>query len=245
MPFINFAGNFFGAAGAGTVNLDFPQNDNVFFLKKYNSSTEAYRLKLRVGHTSNTSKTTVIDDVTVLTNPLYDPAVDNLTDKVSTSNTNIVLMGGKEMRRGYGRLQGFMGAEVGLAFTRQAASYTYANDFSATNTNPTEAIVATPTTGSLYLNAERLDKASSYTFSVLADIFVGAEYFFAPKLSIGGELFWGIQYTALGKTTEKTTGWDPVTLSSSTGEYKAENNPNTLTIDNNNMGGKLYLLFHF
>jgi hypothetical protein len=245
MPFINFAGNFFGAAGAGTVLWDFPQNDNVFFMKKFISPTEAYRTKMRIGHTQTSSKYSVTDDNAVLSNPLYDPALDNATDTRKMSNTNITIMGGKEMRRGHGRLQGFMGAELGLFYTRTSAKYDYSNSFSAINTNPSEGIAATPSVGSVNLTDERLLKTSSYTFGILGDIFVGAEYFFAPKMSIGGEFYWGIQYTALGKTKEEAEGWNGTTNAKVSNTYEANNNPNTLTIDNNNMGGKLYLLFHF
>lgn len=246
MPFINFAGNFFGAAGAGTVAWDFPQNDQVFFLKSFINSEEAYRLKIRIGHNSKSSKFPVQDDEAFTSNPAdYDPVSDDLEDKAKTSNTNLILMGGKEMRRGYGRLQGFMGAELGLMYTRESEKYEYSNDFGNANPNPSEGVISAPSTGSVNLTNERLIKSSEYTFGILGDIFVGAEYFFAPKMCIGGEFYWGIQYTALGKTKEEAEGWNNTVLQKETNEYENNNNPNTFNMDNNNLGGKLYLLFHF
>jgi hypothetical protein len=99
-------------------------------------------------------------------------------DSVKTNSTSVALGAGIQNFRGHGRLQGFYGAEAGVGFS---------NGKTAVNSIETE----TP-------NA----------FGVNVRGFLGAQYFVAPKVSLGAEYGWGLSYGKIDKTTSLNLGVD-------------------------------------
>ena len=104
---------------------------------------------------------------------------------------------GHEWRMGISRVQGYIGVQGGALYSK-----------SKTTDNNENVLLETSTIG----------------FG--ADGFIGAEYFVAPKLSIGGQFTWGPQYTVNNDivTDEKIKVFD---------------------ISANNANGALMLTFHF
>lgn len=118
---------------------------------------------------------------------------------------------GLEKRRGSGRLQFSYGPEatIGTSMTK----YTYSHPNVTSNNMKEE-----KTNGGLILGARA---------------FAGIEYFFMPKVSIGGELGFGIRSSFFAKKTYSFFGGQEATI----------DNPN-LSVGYDNLGGQLFLLFH-
>jgi hypothetical protein len=211
-PFLNYAGNFFGKGAANVApTFDFHNTNYVITGKKFKDANNAYRASLRVGLSKYTSKAQVID-AGITSAPTY-PALPSMKeDKGSFGSTNVALSAGVEKRRGKTRLQGVYGAEAALGLTSSSEKYTYGNALSTTvdvvnyaTTDFGNNIVA-----DTYGNAARItkNKAGAF-FTIGARAFVGAEYFVAPKISIGGEFGWGLGLGIQGKSTttiESTNG---------------------------------------
>lgn len=107
---------------------------------------------------------------------------------------------GYEFRRGYGRLQGFYGAEVSLGVWSGKIGYDYGNPITPNNQTPTSAF------GSSVGGERWLEIKSGTFFNIGLNAFVGVEYFFARKMSLGGELGLGFDYQSHSKeeiTSEK------------------------------------------
>lgn len=219
--FLNYAGNFFGKTGANNApTWNFLNGNSTITGKYFKDANTAYRLGLRLGFGSATTKRNVaaLPTSTVVAYPTADAVVEN---KRSVSNTNIGLSVGLEKRRGKTRLQGIYGADAGLYFGSTKSKYTYGNalagnsgtavnvvaadDFNGVlgSSNTTNASVSNGQSGAA--RATVVKSGATVSFGVRA--FVGAEYFIAPKISIGGEFGWGLGLSLTGKS--KTT-WESV-----------------------------------
>ncbi|MDQ3536971.1 MAG: hypothetical protein M3421_15245, partial [Bacteroidota bacterium] len=66
-----------------------------------------------------------------------------------------------------------------------------------------------------------------------ARVFAGVEYFFLPKISVGGEVGYGVKANILGKTTQTYFNG----ASSNFTNFFIDASPDIL-------GGQIYLLFH-
>ena len=88
---------------------------------------------------------------------------------------------GHEWRRGSSRVQGYTGVQGGILYAKTKSTDDNDDVFSETS-----------------------------TFGFGVEGFLGAEYFVAPKLSIGGQFTWGPMYVMFtdNETEEKTTGFD-------------------------------------
>jgi hypothetical protein len=206
-------------------------------------------------------------------------------DEMSFSRTNILVVGGLEKRRGYGRLQGFYGAELGFGMASGANDYTYGNEFSGDFVvehssinnfnsilngnnagNPTLHDPSSSNTGD-FDNVRRLRTEFGGSFTVGVRAFIGVEYFFAPKMSVGAEYGWGYAFTSGGKTTFADerfyNGQDGPTAVVEEYEVNGKDRRNVVGVDNNGStnqpfsnvaggstalaggSGSIILLFHF
>jgi hypothetical protein len=119
-----------------------------------------------------------------------------VNDKLQFTKSNIMVAVGLEKRRGYRRLQGFYGAELGFGSTgaRETVSYgnvfsdqypvVYTNNFNSMNTatvNPTTPGRSARVTETRYRGGVRIGLRG----------FVGIEYFIFAKISIAAEYGWG------------------------------------------------------
>lgn len=155
----------------------------------------AYRAKLRIGFHSQKWNNVVRDDVNFATD-----ANASTVDELKTTSNNFNIGVGLQKWRGKGRLKGIYGAEVGFGIGASKDTYTYGNDI--TTSNPT------PTTTTDWTTIPNLGTASGIrtteakdgsTFSVNLNAFIGAEYFFAPKLSLSAEYGWGLIFASTGE----------------------------------------------
>ena len=179
-PLLRYVGNFFNQAGTNNIGMSYQQN-MVIVGKYMTDANTAYRAKLALNFGSNTSESTPLDS-------LFNPS------KVKTSSNGITLGAGIQKYRGKGRLQGIYGAEASIGIGGGKTTNEFAKAFDAANNG---------------LGVSRIteDKSGS-TFSFGVRGFIGAEYFFAPKLSFGAEYGWGISIGSTGASETTTQNWD-------------------------------------
>jgi hypothetical protein len=117
-------------------------------------------------------------------------------DELSYNKGNFTLAAGLEFRRGYRRLQGFYGAELGFGQegARQTITYgnafsdqyrTYYTDFGSSVTT----VTVDPTTPGRKTRETETRYRGGYRLGLRA--FVGIEYFIFAKISIAAEYGWG------------------------------------------------------
>ena len=214
---LNYVGNTFNGNINNTHGEEiFRYNDNIFrgpaiYAKYFLTDNSAIRIKLHVGFDSKTRTNFVADDAAKRANPDSKAQVE---DSFKDSQSGLGLRVGYEIRRGYGRLQGFYGAEVGLGFRGRSHTFDYGNKLNIDNTTPANTgatstnFAQIPSTGLSYSNAtggtfnrnqRYLKNDFGSTFQGFIGGFVGVEYFVAPKLSVGGEFGVGIRFSKTGK----------------------------------------------
>ncbi len=157
-------------------------------------------LALRVGlgmNTINDKDRAYVPDLTArASDPLSQAEV---VDTWNALTNDFVLRLGAEMRRGSGRVQGFYGAELLASLGRTKNEYAYGNPITAANP------VNAPQFGQQPGTTERF---VSHNFGFGAGVFLGAEFFFAPKFSVGAEMSLHYVYTRTGRGEHTVETWD-------------------------------------
>jgi hypothetical protein len=243
MPFFYYFGNMFnGNMSNGGPSFDFTGAYPMTLYGKYMVDAKtAYRVKLQITYNSFTDKEFVAMDALPAS---FDPDV-TVEDKEKVTNMDLVFGAGIEKRRGKGRLQGIYGAEALIGFGSGKIKYEYGNDWDpdiAHNvTNFGQNVIGE---GNGYITEDK----SGSTFGLGVRGFIGVEYFFAPKISIGGEFGWGLGFSSQG---EGEYTYDFEDFDSVTGE----NFINTRTVKDaggssfsfqpDNLSGAINLLFYF
>jgi len=196
-PLLKYFGNFFNKENNNNTMLE-PQVPLTLVGLYVKDASTSYRAKIRIGLGSRTLNNFVDDD-----NFLGAPKA-KVTDTWKTTRTNLALGMGIQKNRGKGRLRGIYGLEFSLGFGSSTDTYTYGNSFTTDKSDPTSTTDWTTkdTTGN-YLSGPSISRTSKVknpnTFSFLLTGFIGAEYFFAPKLSLSAEYGWGVNFAAEGE----------------------------------------------
>ena len=191
-PFLEYAGDLVNF-GNGSTNATAPTFDGFsnqirgrYFLDNETAIRGSVRFDL--GQTVRKELVNEYDsDGEIVEDGGVNSQVEN---KAATRNTDIYLAGGLEKRRGYGRLQGFYGAELGLLFNGGSTVFTYGNEYdNEAEGGAISDIDNTP-------DAERdLKRKDGLQIGIGVNAVIGAEYFFARKMSVGGELSLGLFYS--------------------------------------------------
>jgi len=197
-PFLNYFGNFFTEAENTTTSVK-PQIPLTLVGLYVKDHITAYRLKLRIGLGTQTINNFVDNDD--YNGP--QPAA-KITDTWKHSYTQIVIGAGLQQSRGKARLKGIYGVDLSFGYGSSTDSYTYGNPFTSDNSDPTSTTdwTQTDTTGN-YLSGPAFSRTSQVknpkTFDFTLSTFLGAEYFFAPKISLSAEYGFGFVLTATGE----------------------------------------------
>lgn len=224
-PFLDYAGNLFSQYGNSAPSWDFAKNPAIITFGMVKDETTTYRGMVRLGFGS-TKDEDLID-------ASWTPAVgDQVTDVTKTSYNNITLGGGLQKNRGKGRLRGIYGAEAMISLG--GGKETFEN--------------GTPDT--LLVNPIEIESKQGSTLGFGLRAFIGAEYFFAPKISISGEFGWGLSLSTQGEgeTTTKQYGDDPSTTDVVNVVYETttkSGKSSSFGIDTDNVGGAIIMHFYF
>ncbi len=228
-PFFTYFGNMFnGTIGNGAPQASYLTNYPVAIAGKYFMDDEtAVRAKLRIGMVTVTDREYVEDETSTETPPA------EVEDIEKVSNTNIVLGGGIEKRKGDTRLQGVYGGEMLISYASTKTTYEYGNEVNADNDEYTNTF-GQP-------RGLVLDKPGAQIgFGVRG--FIGAEYFVLPKMSIGAEYGWGIGIASTGEGTTETEAWDGAAIETTTVNTAKDG---VFTVDTDVSGFSLSLNLHF
>lgn len=200
IPLLNYVGNVFSDGGADNNPIGFANPGyftNYITGRKFIDANTAYRATVGINLSSVSTKNLVIDNTNTGTTPTY------VEDKRSVSSTGIILGAGLEKRKGNHRVQGIYGAQALIGYGSGRTKFEYGNSFSAANPTPTSTSDFNNGTSGATGTRTTLSKGGS-SFLIGAVGFVGVEYFFAPKISIGAEYQWGPVVTLTGKGKNET-----------------------------------------
>jgi hypothetical protein len=250
-PFLQYAGNFVnGNTSNPSASFSFASNpanigNNLAVFGKYVKNTRThYRARF------NVSVATTIDKVVVSEDRLNpDPEFPAFSeDWRNTSNQTFILAGGIEKRKGSTRVQGFYGGELVLGYSGQNIEFQYGNPISADFTSPTTNNFGNNFNG-FTSDGDRIrttNRKAGSSLMIGARGFVGVEYFFAPRLSIGGEFGYMIAVRSNGRTLTETEQWSNNTnsvINTKIDSYTS--GPTTIGVGLDNLNGSINLLFYF
>ncbi len=180
-PLFNYAGNFFNNTADNELEIGYAYQ-YMFVGKHFITPQIANRLKL--GFSTQYDRLVI----PYLGNP-------DETHREIGKGTDFLIGVGQERRRGRGRVQGLFGGEAYLRFVYVSTNYKYDRDLNDSDPVATPEEQMGPSGGrAIRAINVTLDPAGNATaiqgtgLSLGLRIFVGVEYFFAPKISIGTEL---------------------------------------------------------
>ncbi len=241
-PIFNLVGNLVKINSGGSFNdpmsFNFVQGNGIYG-KYFLSENTAVRVRFDLNSFSNTDSRYIADDRDTVN--FTDKVLD--TRKMSGSGVNLGI--GYEMRRGKGRLQAFYGGELNLMFGGgMTAEYTYGNSFSNDST-PTYFDWRFMSENTLAIDSHRkVNETIAGGFGLGLRGFVGVEYFLLPNIAIGGEFGWGFAMNSVGEGETNTEFWSGTDYMLDTFNSKVADSKN-FNIGTDNLGGQIYLLFHF
>lgn len=209
-PFLNYVGTIINPTAVSAPSMSSPNSTyagGVFF-KYMLTDKSALRLSLSATVNNLSSKYSVLESS--LTPDVLSP---QYVEDIRIENVeNIYARAGIEKRRGKSRVQGYYGADFILGVEANKTKYEYGNDINvdfnvpAYNTGVNNGV-------SYGSNGERPVQASvTNRFIVGAVGFIGAEFFFGPKISLGGELGYSVRYRSEGNTQTTYEYWNTTEL---------------------------------
>ncbi len=215
VPVVDYLLNTFNYIGSGITNpnslgstVAYTSNLNNQIFGKYFLDVNT-AIRVRLGFNTRTgSITNPVQDAVAMGAALQSGTADDIEaashmrvdDKVKFHRSNVLVAIGYEKRRGYGRLIGFYGAELGIGRSNANQSVKYGNQFSdlyssdyTSNFNTPSVLTLNPATAVPVSRNLETTYGGAWRFGLRG--FVGIEYFIFPKISIGAEFGWGFNYT--------------------------------------------------
>lgn len=181
-------GTFFRNSGSSALSASYLAGHSQTIAAKLmiNSST-AFRCKIRIGFDYSTQDSLVQDRSSTDLNA-------RVTDETKNNKSNIAIGFGIQKYRGKGRLRGFFGGEAMISLASDKTSYTYGNELNSTNYP------------SGHIQNTEVKRGSTFGFGLRG--FLGAEYFFAAKMSLGMEYGWGFMVNSTGLSSVTDDNFD-------------------------------------
>ena len=235
---LRYLGNFFSSGGNYAPYFEGIYGDIVgkYFLQ----NDRALRVRLSLGLNSIDRKAFVMDD--------SKPTETNFTleDVQKYSVSDISLGVGYEFRRGKGRVQGFYGGEGVLGFGSSKYKYEYANAITSSRWTPTSTNFNNNVSTIGGITTREIESKNGTRISVGASGFVGAEYFFAPQLSIGGEFALGLNFNMVGKSEITRESWSTANNRVETRTTKGSGARTAMNMGLNTVSySNIFLMFYF
>jgi hypothetical protein len=279
LRYVSIMGNSAPAAvNVAAPTNQFVQGSNNQIVAKYFLEDKA-AIRVRIGfNTLSGSMINQVQDAEVMYNATLGTAEDvqaasliRVEDKLKFSKSNIMVTAGYEMRRGYRRLQGYYGGEIGIGGTSARQNVTYGNAFSdvyavqyTNNFNSFTSLTQNPTSGRTVRNLWTKERGG-IRFGIRG--FVGIEYFVFTKISVAAEYGWGYSITTRrgARSTQEVfvNGQNGPSVfteevdtdnSEKTKGFSVDNNAGNVFSMNNTLGGNtnlsggagaITLIFHF
>ena len=246
-PFLNYVGNLIGGQDGNTApGWNTLTTNQTITGKMFKEDNLAYRGSLRIGfgHASNSNM--VNQDGAAA--PVYPALATMVEDSWKSSFFNVGISAGLEKRRGFGRLQGYYGAEVGIGISSSSTTYDYGNAMSTTGATSTDWGVGNITTDTYGNGARVTEEKSGMGFQIGARAFIGCEYFVLPRIAIGGEFGWGLGFQANGTSSTSMESTDGASVGTQT--IESDNGSGFVLDTDSNTGmfgpaGSLRMTFHF
>jgi hypothetical protein len=239
LPLLKYAGNLFAGSNNNdpefTYGSRFNSTTQAIYAKKMIADNMAIRARLGI-RDLKTSYIYPVELSSITPNPLAPQYGD---DKEEGLDQAVYLSAGLEKRRGKGRVQGIYGAEVLFGYYKYQANYLYANSITSAFNQPV--------IHNSYNNGQRVieDNQTQSYFTGLRG-FVGVEYFFAPKVSIGGEFGYSLIFEKRGSREMIYEYWDGAKQKVSTVSTKTSNGSfKAVGLDTDNLSGAINLFFYF
>jgi len=191
-PFLNYLGNMFN----GTTNNSLNLGDNTLHFRYHITDNTAARLSLRINTMKEVDKHYVDDEAAQAQDPLSRAQVE---DRRTVLTHNYEVKAGYLMFRGENRLRGFFGGDIFFGYGKERSDFNYGNQMTEVNPAP-ESVVNWNSGATANQNMRVLEYNSGSEINLGLGAFVGAEYYFAPKISLGAEL--GLVYAHTFLTQE-------------------------------------------
>ena len=204
-----------------------------YFINKYRAVRGGLRLGL-----NNTTVNNLVDNDEIGPGQ----AGIQIADILKTNRANLLLSGGVEFRRGKKRIQGIYGGELMFSINSSKKRYTYGNEFSINNINPTSTDFTDFTVNSQGIRVVSEKNKANIQFGLLG--IIGLEYFIAPKISLSTEYRIGLMINKNGDYENTKQEFD-------TADSKVVDiteiiaGSSSFGIDTDNNGGAIRLMFHF
>lgn len=203
------------------ASFDFVSTSQALTIKYFKTPTTAYRVGVRIGVNSWTTKSMTPDRVAATSTVIAYPSATAMKENTwKRSSTAFGVTFGIEKRRGVARLQGIYGVEGGVFVSSTTDKFTYGNKLNATSSPQQTVSTSGDAMSSPYFgNANNIDtlpqiqgvqgparvtdRKNGIAFALGARVFMGAEYFVLPKMSLGGEFGWGFALSTTGRSETK------------------------------------------
>jgi hypothetical protein len=242
-PWLNYFSSLIHTPASATTSF---LNSNQTFIGKYFVDDHtAYRVLLRIGYNSTSQNEEIPSSDTSSAFPKA-----QVEDKRSISSHYIGVGFGIEKRRGSTRLQGYYGAEIMFFIAGSDTSFTYGNAYNS-GSDPNPYWYDWYSSNTIIVGLPRPTQSGpGETFGVSALAFIGFDYFFLPKISIGAEFTWGINFQTTGQGSISVEEINTNTGADQVDTYKT-NGSSSFSLDNgwNETFGSgaatLNLTFHF
>ncbi|MCB9223091.1 MAG: hypothetical protein H6582_02850 [Crocinitomicaceae bacterium] len=244
-------GNFFGKNGSNTAitnassyvnNPNFAGSGVSIWGKYMVSDNNALRVSVSNFGSDNTSNFEVYDD-------RANHPDSTVVDKVRFNSSTTYLSAGWEFRRGKSRVRGVYGGEAVLSWQNSHSHYNYGNNLGITNLTPSQSF-AMPIWDGVHGRTTQIRNGASFGAGVRA--FVGVEFFFAPKMSIGTEFGWGAYMVKDGKSVRDYERFDPFVADGNGGygaivTHREETNLGGISFNTgiDNFNSQVYFNFYF
>lgn len=251
--FLNYTGNLLNGNAANSApaftNANGPvintlgNINGIAVMGKYMKRADlAYRMRFQANAYTN-SRYNYVAKNSLVPNPLLPEYVE---DKQTINNSAFLVGLGIEKRRGSSRLQGVYGGEIILGFVTEGRNYTYGNDMDV-NFNAPVSTTNFVTGASAATSTRAIEEDLGYQFFAGARGYIGAEYFFAPKMSIGAEVGYTLGFQTNASQSFVNETYDSGNLTAVNVETKRYANSGInsfgIGLDNLNAGLNLFVYF--
>ena len=256
VPLLKYVGNAFNGSQENEIEslggAPFTKNNKNFrnrmlmpdvsIMGKY-MLTDEWALRANVGIMvrSEYDRRYVKDDKAALLNPLSN---DKVIDKAHHSRNGMSIAVGAEYRKGSKRVQGVFGAGLLFAFQNDKTTYSWGNEMTTINQNPS---IAFDRNNETMLGDNRILKNNGQGSDFYTGITgsAGVEWFIAPKISLGAEVNLSLYYLFGNQTYIESEGYNTSTQKIETRTDLVSPGNRGLYIGTESLGGSLNMTFYF